>query len=100
MWGPLDELNESWEVGNNKNESVVSYVLLMRERLNKMTELVQTTLGKAVECQKYWYDHTTRSRQFVPGDEVLVLLPTLTKKTASSVARTLPCHLKGRKSGL
>jgi len=78
--GPLDVLKESWEVVNNANESVVSYVLLMRERLNKMTELVQTTLGKATECQKYWYDCTARSRQFVPGDEVLVLLPTSTKK--------------------
>ena len=52
----------------------------MREQLNKMTELVQTTLGKAVECQKYWYDRTARSRKFAPGDEVLVLLPTSTKK--------------------
>ena len=80
MRGPLDVLKESWEVGNKENESVVSYVLLMRERLNKMTELVQTTLGKAVECQKYWYDRTARSRKFAPGDEVLVLLPTSTKK--------------------
>ena len=45
-----------------------------------MTDLVQTTLGKAREHQKLWYNRTARSRQFTPGDEVLILLPTSTKK--------------------
>jgi len=92
--GPLDVLRESLEVGNNENESVVSYLLLMREWLNKMTKLVQTTLGKAVECQKYWYYRTARSRQFVPGNEVLVLLPTSTKKLLVQWQRPYPVTRK------
>ena len=48
--GPLNMLKESWEVGSNENESVVSYVLLMMESLN-ITELLQ---GKALEYQKHY----------------------------------------------
>ena len=78
--GPLDVLKESWEAESKEGESVLSYVLLMRERLGAMTELVQTKLGEAHKSQKQWYDRTARSRQFTVGDEVLVLLPTSTKR--------------------
>jgi len=76
----LDVLKESWEAESKEGESVLSYVLLMRERLGAMTELVQTKLGEAHKSQKQWYDRTARSRQFTVGDEVLVLLPTSTKR--------------------
>ena len=46
----------------------------------QMTELVQENLSKAQERQKTWYDKGTRVREFVPGDPVLVLLPTSSSK--------------------
>lgn len=38
--GPLDILRETCEGSEGKDESVISYVLLMRERRNKMIELL------------------------------------------------------------
>ena len=49
-------LRETWEAREDSEESVVSHVLLMQERLAKMTELVQENLGKAQKVQKTWYD--------------------------------------------
>ena len=39
-------------------------------------EIVQTSLARAQERQKKWYDRNARVREFSEGDEVLILLPT------------------------
>ncbi len=66
--GPLDVLKEAWE---DSEESIVSYVLTIQERLQKMfTENLQ-------EVQKTWYDKKARPQEL---SKVLVLLPTDTKK--------------------
>ena len=58
----------------------VSYILMIRERLEKMAELVEENVSRAQKQQKEWYDRNARSREFHPGDQVLVLLPTSTNK--------------------
>ena len=78
--GPLDVLRESWEADSCGGESVVSYILAIREKLEKMTELVQENLSQAQKQRKARYDQNARSREFQPGDQVLVLLPTSTNK--------------------
>ena len=78
--GPLDVLKETWESTQDTKEDVLSYVMLMRERLEKMASLVQTNMAKAQDQQKRWYDRTSRKRVFQPGEQVLVLLPTSTSK--------------------
>ena len=78
--GPLDILRESWEASRRSSESVVSHVLMMREKLAQMSELVQENMKKAQQKQKTWYDRNSREREFHPADEVLVLLPTTTNK--------------------
>ena len=78
--GPLDVLRESWEGGRQSSESVVSHVLSMREKLEKMAELVQENLAKAQKQQKRWYDQNARQRELKAGDQVLVLLQTSTHK--------------------
>lgn len=51
--GYLDILKESWIAQNNEaNQSVLSYVLLLRERLEKMSTLAQVNLEKARTRQK------------------------------------------------
>ena len=80
MRGPLDVLRESWEADKRSNPDVVFYVLLMRDRLEKMREEVQSNLSAASSHQKVWYDRSARERTFQPGEEVLVLLPTTTSK--------------------
>ena len=78
--GPLDILRESWEANGRSTESVVSYVLHIREKLEKMMDLVQVNMKKAQHQQKQWYDRSSCTREFEVGEEVLVLLPTATNK--------------------
>ena len=81
MGGSLDVLKETWEAsGNNSDASVVSYILSVQEKMERMTELVKENSVKAKAQQKTWYDRNARSREFQPGDQVLVLLPTSTSK--------------------
>ena len=74
--GPLDVLKETWEATEPSSESVVSYVLSVRNKLEKMTDLVQDNLVKAQQHQKFWYDQNAVDRELKTGDHVLVLLPT------------------------
>ena len=70
--GPLDVLKESWEPSSGSDMSVVSHVLQMREKLEKMAEVVQDNSQKAQTQQKAWYDRTARHRKLKEGDQVLV----------------------------
>ena len=78
--GPLDVFRESWEASTKSSESIVSYVLSMQERLAKLRNIVHENLADAQAVQKAWYDRHSRKREFQPGDQVLVLLPTSTNK--------------------
>ena len=78
--GPLDILRESWTAGRKSSESIVSYVILMQERLSKLQELIRTNLEHAQESQKSWYNRSGCNRHLDPGDQVLVLLPTSSNK--------------------
>ena len=78
--GPLDILKESWEASTRSMESVVSYVLMVQERLEKLRDLVCENLQDAQKMQKEWYDRNSRDHEFRPGDQVLILLPTSTNK--------------------
>ena len=53
-----------------------SYVVQMRERLQKMTELARQHMAEAQKYQKSWYDETAWPQTFTPGQKVLVMLPT------------------------
>ena len=78
--GPLDILKESWVASERADESVVSHILDMREKLSKMQAIVQDNLKGSQQRQKRWYDKSARHREFQQGDQVLVLLPTSTNK--------------------
>ena len=78
--GPLDILKESWEANRKSPASVVLYVLMIQERLAKLRDIVHENLENAQATQKEWYDRHARDREFQPGDQVLVLLPTSASK--------------------
>ncbi|XP_065902350.1 uncharacterized protein [Dysidea avara] len=78
--GPLDVLRESWEANSKSKESVVSYVLSIRDKLDTMRSLVAENMQDAQKAQKAWYDDNTCYRQLAIGDQVLVLLPTDSNK--------------------
>ena len=65
-WGPLDVLKETWEATEPSSESVVSYVLSVRNKLEKMTDLVQDNLVKAQQQQKFWYDQNAVAQNWRP----------------------------------
>ena len=69
--GPLDILRESWEAEKKTDESVVSHILSIREKMEKMSELARQNLLSSQKAQKQWYDQTARERSFQPGDQVL-----------------------------
>ncbi|KAG1956974.1 gag-pol fusion protein [Pimephales promelas] len=76
--GPLALLEETWKGGHRitGSQSVVSYVLQMRERLESMTQLAHRNLIESQSQQRTWYDKKARARSFQPGAKVLVMLPT------------------------
>ena len=55
---------------------MVSYVLVVQQKLASMSDLVRDNLSEAQRRQKVWYDRNARQREFKSGDLVLVLLPT------------------------
>ena len=59
---------------------MVSHVLQMREKFEKMAEVVEDNFQKAQTRQKAWYDRTARQHKLKEGDQVLLLLPTSTSK--------------------
>ena len=78
--GPLDILKETWKASKRSGESVISYVLTVQKKLAMMSELVSENCKEAQMTQKRWYDQSARKREFMEGDQVLVLLPTVTNK--------------------
>ncbi|XP_037831815.1 uncharacterized protein LOC119617061 isoform X2 [Kryptolebias marmoratus] len=80
--GPLSLLRETWEGDKERSQAVnvVSYVVQMRERLEKMAALAQAHKEEAQKHQKGWYDQSACQRSFSPGQKVLVLLPSADSK--------------------
>ena len=73
-------LKETWQSSEKSEESVVSHVLSIHEKLEKMKILADANLEIAQQQQKKWYDRNARYRLFKPDDMVLLLLPTSTSK--------------------
>ncbi len=81
--GPLDLLRKSWEEGSaakTEERGIVQYVLEMRDRQEQYREQARENLQRKQQAQKQWYDQHARLRQFLPGQKVLLLLPTSSNK--------------------
>lgn len=79
--GPLDLLKKEWEETKTAApEGILSYVLQMRDRLEKYREEAKVNLERAQQDQKRWYDKRARQRELKPGQQVLLLLPTCSNK--------------------
>lgn len=74
--GPLRLLREEW--GSSSKDyprNILDYVSSFRERLHRACECARETLSDAQSKMKGHYDQKAVSREFAPGDKVLVLLP-------------------------
>ena len=65
--GPLDVLSETWQSSTKSEESVVSHVLSIQDKLEKMKYITDSNLEQAQLRQKVWYDKNSREREFQPN---------------------------------
>ena len=84
--GPLDILKETWETEKRSKESVISHVLSMRDKMDKMTEIVKENLQLAQVKQKSLYDRGTAVRELVPS---ISTTAHINQKAVSTMARTV-----------
>ncbi|XP_043958900.1 uncharacterized protein LOC122823389 [Gambusia affinis] len=79
--GPLTLLRDVWDGDQSIDPvNIISFVLHMRDKLQQMSELAQSHMETAQKHQKVWFDKKARHRSFVPGQKVLVMLPTSDSK--------------------
>ena len=76
--GPMFTVKELWtkELDEPEVKNSYQYVFELCKKLEDTLKLEHTELQKAQHKGKHYYDHKTKVRKFVPGDKVLVLLPT------------------------
>ena len=75
--GPLQLMKENWEDDQTiEEESLVSYIIKTRDRLEKLHELASFKEKEAKRKQKKYFDGKSKVRDLEPGQRVLVLLPT------------------------
>ena len=80
--GPLCMLEDLWSEDSEPSPDKKYYenFLEIRERISKTLEITRQEINKSQETQKHYYDKRTKKKDILPGDEVLVLLPTDTNK--------------------
>ena len=81
--GPTQVLREYMTGEADVNKSVIEHVVKMRDMLTDMTSLVKSNLERRKQQIKTWYDKSAVQRRFSAGDEVLILLPSDTKKMSA-----------------
>ena len=86
--GPLSVLRDLWEQGTLPEDDRTSfqYVLELRDKLTECARLAAQNADVSVKRYKSYFDLKSQDRQFKPGDEVLVLLPSETNKLLISWA--------------
>lgn len=72
--GPLDVVRESWE-GDAPDMNLLDYVSNLGDKLTKAWKFAGENLLCSQKKMKYFFDRKTKERNFVVGDNVLVLLP-------------------------
>ncbi len=75
--GPLKVLKERvlLDAPSSTPKNVLHFVSQMRERLHAACMLAQESLSSSQSRMKKQYDKQPKDRTFLPGDQVLVLLP-------------------------
>lgn len=66
-------LKEKW-LGEGTEQNLLDYVSNFRFKLRRACEIARDNIVAAQARMKGWYDRRANSREFLPGDKVLVLL--------------------------
>ena len=75
--------------------SVISHVMLMRERLERIATTVRDNLNRAQVQQKLWYNRTARDQSLEPRRTSTSSVANLLIQAASTVAWTVPSCASG-----
>lgn len=80
--GPLSVLRDLWEDRSipDDERTTFRYVLELREKLAECAQLASQQADVSIARYKSYFDVRSQDRQFKPGDEVLVLLPSNSSK--------------------
>ena len=71
---PLKLLKEK-RLNYDSYVNLLDYVSKFKHRLNRASDIARENLKEAQTKMKKWYDKDAKSREFGPGDKVLVLFP-------------------------
>lgn len=74
--GPLKVLKEKWFSRPAEQTTVHHYTENLVQTLHNVGSFAHANLKYAQEKSKKHYDHKSISRKFIPGEQVLVFLPT------------------------
>ncbi len=80
MRGPLDVLCEDWIQNPDVDTNILAHVMEVRARMQEAKDIVEQNAKIAQKKQKEYYDQKDREMNLQQGDEVLLLLPSSTKK--------------------
>ena len=78
--GPMDILKDQWIAAQPEENDITSYVLSLCQCMEEAHEIVQQNWKKTQIKQKQWCDQHAREKSYIPGDQVLLLLPDSTQK--------------------
>ena len=78
--GPLDVLQEEWIQNQEAETDILTYITNIRDRMGEAKEVVEENARRAQVKQKEYYNQKARELNLKPGDRVLLLLPSRTKK--------------------
>ena len=78
--GPMDILKDQWIATQPEENDITSFVLSVCQCMEEAHEIAQQNWKKAQLKQKQWYDHHAREKSYIPGNQVLLLLPDSTQK--------------------
>eukprot|EP00063_Salmo_salar_P073761 XP_014048596.1 PREDICTED: uncharacterized protein LOC106601160 [Salmo salar] len=78
--GLLDQAKEVWEEQPTSLHCVVEHVEEMRERMIAIWPMVREHMAQAQCSQERFYNRGTQSREFQPGEKILVLILTTESK--------------------
>ncbi|CAC5425748.1 unnamed protein product [Mytilus coruscus] len=86
--GPIVILRGLFTGEDEIHRSVIEHVITIRDRLADVSEIVKVNLSHRKGKIKTWYNKRTRFREFEPGDELLLLLPSeASKNDADALSR-------------
>lgn len=80
--GPLTVLRDLWEDRriDNQERNQFQYVIELREKLSECAKIAAQHADVSSNRHKAYFDVRSQNRQFKPGEEVLVLLPSENSK--------------------